>query len=144
MARTWEALPFARQAAFLGAVGISAHGRSQWDRWPELLGDDIYAAAMIAPDRRQLLHDVVATTRPPADFMGWVRMRSRWRAGERELAALGLRAPGVPGQRASLIRLLCTPASARGAWPFLAAKILGSFAPHELDAGWQPDRETTR
>ncbi|MBL4929991.1 glycosyltransferase family 2 protein, partial [Fuscibacter oryzae] len=30
IARTWESLPYAKHAAFLGAIGLSAAGRSRW------------------------------------------------------------------------------------------------------------------
>lgn len=141
IARCWLALPHARMTAFVGVIGLSAAGRARWGRWPAVTGDDIFAAAMIPAGRRRLLPEVSATTRPPPDFAGWVRMRSRWLKGERELRGRGLRIPASPGQRrALLVRLLRGPDPA-GAWAFLAARMLASWnARGRTSAGWIPDR----
>lgn len=140
MARTWDALPFARHAAFLGAVGVSEAGRTSWGRWPDILGDDVFMAASIAPHRRVMVPQVTASTRPPANFTGWVRMRARWLQGEAELRELGLDAPKADGQRKALLRQMLTPAHAPGAWAFAAARLLAPLARDRGGSGWQPDR----
>jgi len=140
MARTWDTLPFAQQAAFLGAVGVSEAGRAAWERWPDILGDDIFMAASIAPHRRVVVPQVTASTRPPANFTGWVRMRARWLQGEAELRGLGLEAPRVAGQREALLQRMLTPSLAPGAVAFAAARLLAPLARDRAASGWQPDR----
>lgn len=138
--RCWVALPYARMAAFQQAVGISARGRSLWDQWPDIIGDDIFMAAMVSPSRRRIVADAVVTTRPPANFAGWVRMRTRWRCGERQLRQMGIAPPATPGQRSALILRLLDPRRA-GAWLFLGARILSSWRRAEAPgSGWRPER----
>ncbi|MEI4234522.1 glycosyltransferase [Roseovarius sp. D22-M7] len=139
MARTWDALPYARQG-FGGVVGVSEAGRTSWERWPDILGDDIFMAASIAPHRRVMVPQVTASTRPPADFTGWVRMRARWLQGEAELRGLGLEAPKVAGQRNALLRRMLTPSIAPGAVAFAAARLLAPLARDRAASGWHPDR----
>lgn len=142
--RCWAALPYARMAAFQQALGISARGRSLWDQWPDIIGDDIFMAVMIAPSRRRIVADAVVATRPPANFSGWVCMRARWRRGERQLGAMGLAPPATPGQRSALVLRLLNPRTAPGAWLFLGARILSSRRRADSPgSGWRPDRPTT-
>ncbi len=144
MARTWDALPYAQEMGFLGAIGVSSAGRACWGRWPIVMGDDLFVTASIAPDRRQIVTHVTGTTRPPADFVGWVRMRARWRQGEAELRAMGLIAAKPPGQRRALLRQMVTPRLALGAWAFAAARLLAPLVHTTPASGWQPDRRTFR
>ena len=141
MARTWDSLPFAHQAAFLGAVGVSEAGRSSWGRWPNVMGDDVFMASSIAPHRRAMVPQVTASTRPPANFIGWVRMRARWLQGEAELVDLGLAAPKAHGQRNALLRQMLMPESALGAWAFAAARLLAPLYRNSAAPDWQPDRQ---
>lgn len=140
MARTWDALPFAQHAAFLGAVGVSKAGRTNWGRWPDIMGDDGFMAASIAPHRRMMMPQVIASTRPPANFTGWVRMRARWLQGEAELRAMGLDAPKADGQRNALLRQMLMPAYAPGAWAFAAARLLAALTRNPVASDWQPER----
>jgi hypothetical protein len=140
MARTWDALPFAREAAFLGVAGVSRAGRAAWERWPDILGDDIFMAASIAPHRRVMVPQVTASTRPPANFIAWVRMRARWLQGEAELREMGLDAPKAHGQRNALLRQMLMPAHAPGAWAFAAARLLAPLARNPAASDWRPDR----
>lgn len=140
MARTWDTLPFAQEVGFLGAVGLSEAGRASWGRWPDVIGDDTFVAASIASNRRQMVPQVTASTRPPADFKGWVRMRARWLHGEEELRALGLVAPRAPGQRSALLRQMLTPSHAIGAWAFTFARLVAPLVHARPASGWQPDR----
>jgi hypothetical protein len=141
IARCWLALPHARSTAFLGVVGLSEAGRGRWGQWPVMQGDDVFVSTMIPVHRRRLVAEVRATTRPPADFAGWVRMRARWLRGERELRSRGLPIPATPGQRHALLARLLFGPDPIGTWAFLAARILAgrSFRP-PVGAGWTPDR----
>lgn len=144
IARTWDALPFARQAGFLGAIGLSASGRAAWDRWPDVMGDDIFVAASVPADRRMILPGFTASTSPPSDFRGWVRMRARWRRGEVQLRAMGLDPPRAEGQRAALLRRMLNPSQALGAWAFVAARLLVPLVRMTPGNNWLPDRSNAR
>lgn len=139
MARTWDALPYARQG-FGGVIGVSESGRAAWGRWPDILGDDVFMAASIAPHRRVMVPQVTASTRPPANFTGWVRMRARWLQGEAQLREMGLAAPKADGQRNALLQQMLMPAHAPGAWAFAAARLFAPLARNPGAPDWQPDR----
>jgi glycosyltransferase involved in cell wall biosynthesis len=141
----WLALPHARTTAFSNAIGLSGAGRARWGRWPRITGDDIFVAATIPADRKRIVPEALATTGMPRDFRGWVRMRARWRKGERELAELGLSPPQAPGQKAALLRRMRTPRLALGAWAFAAARVLASRGSEKTGSGiWLPDRARNR
>lgn len=140
IARTWEELPYARECAFLGAIGISAAGRALWQEWPEVSGDDIFVAAMVPPARRRFVPEAIAMTGAPATFWGWVEMRARWRRGERQIAALGLTPPSAPHQRKALIKRLLTPKHRFGALGFILARLLAAAVPDPDGPGWLPKR----
>lgn len=140
MAECWLALPFASQAAFSCAIAVSEAGRSRWQQWPDITGDDMFVASCIPAERRMIAEDVIAITRPPVGFMGWVRMRRRWRKGERELSALGLKLPTARNQRSALLRRLISPRHAFGAWCFVAARLLAEIPWQGRAGAWLPDR----
>lgn len=147
ISKVWLRLPYVRHSAFQNVIGLSRHGRSRWDRFPDILGDDIFMAAMGAPNRGRIVDSVTVLVRPPADFRGWVRTRARWRRGERELLSMGLSLPRRPGQRMALLRRLARPGTATGAACFIAARVLGDlcsrFALREPLA-WRPERMRPR
>jgi hypothetical protein len=145
MARTWLALPYAGHAAFQIVIGLSRAGRARWERFPRILGDDVFMAAMIPPERRRIVDEVRVFTRPPTRFDSWVRTRTRWRRGERELLRMGLPLPNVPGQRSRLLRRLANPRTMLGAACFLAARLLGDLCsrlPGRECLSWRPERST--
>lgn len=144
IADCWVALPHARENGFIGALGVSTGGRACWGRFPDVIGDDIFMSAMIAPDRRRIVPQVVAVSQAPRDFFGWVRMRARWRRGEIELARLGIRPPAAPTQRAALLSRLLRPRTAPGALAFVAARLLAEAMARGrmFDRQWRPDRRS--
>ncbi len=140
----WLALPHAQGAGFLGAgaIGISAAGRRRWNRFPSVMGDDVFMTAMVPADRRHLVREVVSTSSLPDDLTGWVRRRARWRRGEMELARLGLFPPVAPKQRSALLARLLRPRTSPGALAFVAVRCLAGLLAR-LEARrpvWQPDR----
>jgi acetyltransferase-like isoleucine patch superfamily enzyme len=141
IARTWEALPFARECAFLGATGLSEAGRNCWNDWPDIAGDDIFMAAMVPPSRRTFVSKATAVTPSPATFWAWVTMRARWLRGERQLGALGLSPPRARAQRKALIERLLTPRHMIGTMGFILARLLAVVVPAPDSPDWVPQRE---
>ena len=141
IARCWLSLPMGGQFAILGVMGVSRAGRAYWKRWPLILGDDIFVSAVLPPERTRRVPGTVATTRAPADFAGWVRMRARWRAGERQLVAMGLPIPSHTDQRRILVRRVLHGPHRTGALAFIAARLAADWLrPRVKEAGWTPDR----
>ncbi len=124
MARCWLALPFAKNAAFLGAVAVSSTGRAQWDEWPSVIADDMFMAGIVNAGRQMMVTNAVAMTWAPSTFSEWVSMRSRWLRGERQVVELGLSLPSAPTQRVDLVRRLIDPRTSLGALAFCLARIL--------------------
>lgn len=141
IAECWLSLPHARSTAFSNAIGLSESARGLWKYWPKITGDDIFVSAKVPSQRRVVVHEALATISIPRDFMGWARMRSRWLMGQRELAAMGLKPPSVPGQRAALFGRMLRPEFAPGAFAYTAARLLGmALSSGDGSGGWIPDR----
>lgn len=140
MALCWLALPHAKEGCFVGAIGLSASGRSRWRDWPDVAGDDIFAVSMVPPALRMIVRDARVTTRPPPDFVSWIRTRRRWIEGERQLRTLGLEAPRSDGQRAALLARMVTPRTMSGAWAFALARICAGLTARTDATDWLPNR----
>lgn len=143
----WLSLPHAQTTAFSNAIGLSSAARALWGKWPEIIGDDAFVAAIVAahmpPLRKQVIDTALATISMPRSFNGWVRMRARWLQGEAELVRLGFSPPRAARQRSSLLRQLVFPSTAVGAWAFLVARVLANVARADATtSAWMPDRMT--
>jgi cellulose synthase/poly-beta-1,6-N-acetylglucosamine synthase-like glycosyltransferase len=141
IARCWLALPLGGLALIQGVMGVSQSGRENWGRWPKILGDDIFVSAMVPPARSGRVPDTIATSHAPADFPEWVRRRTRWRAGEAQLAALGLRLPSHPDQRRILLSRLLRGPERLGALAFIAARVAAAFSKTPTTDSWEPERQ---
>lgn len=140
IAQVWLTLPHAREAAFHHLVGLSRMGRSRWQSFPNVLGDDIFMEAKTPADRRRIVHEASIETAIPRTFFGWVRVRGRWRRGERELARMGLVVPRQGGQKARLLAMLASPRSAWGATAFILVRVLAEPLSRRSQQGWFTDR----
>lgn len=134
MALIWLSLPHAKDAAFHHLVGISRSGRERWHRFPEILGDDIFMEAITPSYKRRIVPEVSIETAIPGTFIGWVRVRARWRRGERQLATMGLTVMRKSGQQSRLLVLLLSPRSALAAMAFVLARLLAE------PLSWLPQR----
>lgn len=140
IARVWLALPHAQKAAFHHLVGLSGAGRSRWKSFPDILGDDIFMEARTPANRRRIVHEASIETAIPRTFFGWVRVRSRWLRGERELARMGLVVPRQSGQKARLLAMLASPRSVWGAAAFILVRLLAEPLSRRAQQGWFTDR----
>lgn len=139
--RCWLALPFARQAAILGAVAVSRSGRSFWAEWPHIIADDMFMMAKIPRNRQIIVAGAVAVTRPPSSFLKWVTTRARWLRGERQLHGMGLISVATVRQRRELFFRLFHPRTCFGAFAFCLARLLAiPVASFGRDCSWIPNR----
>lgn len=120
----WLMLPHGRSSAFGGVLGLSAKGRARWGLFPNILGDDIFVKATISPNKRRIVNEVTAVTRPPSRFWAWVKVRARWLEGERQLTRMGKHVAREPGQSKALLELLVQPRTALAATAFILARLL--------------------
>ncbi|TNF62457.1 MAG: glycosyltransferase, partial [Rhodobacteraceae bacterium] len=85
-ARFWARLPFVTDGTpGFGCFAMNAAGRAQWQDWPDIIADDMFARLSFAPANR---HRVAETYDwPPVDgFANLVRVRRRQDAGVAQLA----------------------------------------------------------
>lgn len=88
--RCWAALPNVRaDVVGGGAYGVSARGRARWDRFPEVIADDLYVRSHFTKDEAVIVNGVSFTTPAPASVAGTLRMLTRWRRGNVEHELLG-------------------------------------------------------
>lgn len=142
VAEVWQDLPHARQNAFTGVIAVSSKGRARWGVFPQVLGDDIFMAGQIAPDRKRIVTSVISQTASPHDLRGWVQARRRWHLGEKEIAEYGIKVPRPTAQRLALLKKLVHPRTAFGAWLFVALRVLSRLPERsEPSFHWRPDRQ---
>ena len=142
LGRCWLALPFARDAAFLGSVAVSEDGRRRWGDWPRVIADDLFMAGVVPNHRRMMVAEAIATTWSPPTFSGWVSMRTRWLRGERQIIdKLGMSLPAAPKQRVDLLLRLLAPRTSIGALAFCVARLMAvPRSRWESEVPWMPAR----
>lgn len=141
IAHCWMSLPHARETAFAVVIGLSKQGRSYWDKFPPVSGDDIFMSAKIPPARRMLVPDETVRIPAPGKTMDWVRTRARWLKGEREIQRIGLSIPRSNNQRSALRHQLTQSRTRLGAVEFILVRVLANF--YRIDPrepAWIPSR----
>ena len=89
VARVWSDQLARRPDAFMCCTAFSPAGIARRDVWPDLIADDDWARNRIEPQRRRIIESATAVISPPRTVLGWLRVRSRWASGARELRRLG-------------------------------------------------------
>lgn len=80
-------LPYVRSGLVgLGVYGMSAAGRARFDRFPDVLADDLFAQRMFAPDERVIV-DGTFDVQAPRTVRDLLAVRVRIAKGNAELAA---------------------------------------------------------
>jgi glycosyltransferase involved in cell wall biosynthesis len=141
--RIWLSLPHGAEATFQAVIGLSQHARSRWGEFPDILGDDVFIQANVAPLPRRLVTELRAVTPFPRSFLSWIMVRARWLEGERQLARRGLTVPRAPHQRKRLLSLFLAPRTSLAAAAFMLARCL-AWPVSLINAGkrssWPTDR----
>jgi glycosyltransferase involved in cell wall biosynthesis len=115
--------PAYRHALFgRGAIALSELGRSRFERFPELLADDLFLDSLFAADEKAVVEDVVSVVQPPRHTRALVRRLARVRRGNsqvrRSSAAAGARPVQGLGWLAAAVRQ--RPSSAPAAVAYVA------------------------
>lgn len=146
-------LPAFRDALFgRGAILLSEEGRSRFDRFPDLVADDLFLDGCFAPHEKRQVDEVVSVVEAPRTTRALVRRLARVRRGNAAMRRAGVAAQGVRGaDRSSWLRDVVVrrpwlvPAAAVYVVLTLAAERL---ARQDRDPGWARDdsrpEETTR
>ena len=91
-----------------GAYAMSAAGRARFDRFPDLVSDDLFVCRLFGPEERTTVEDAVSVVYPPADLNRLLGVQARRRAGNLQLPErAGSRRPSSMGR--PLLRLARQP-----------------------------------
>jgi len=71
----------------LGVYAVNAAGRARFDRFPTLMGDDLFVQRHFQPDERVVLPDHAFVVETPRTLRSLVQVRTRTATGNRQLAA---------------------------------------------------------
>ena len=84
--RIWSQLPSVRDDTVgRGVYALSAAGRSRFDAFPDVMGDDHFVRDHIDPSRRGIVGEVWSTVRAPRSLAGVMRRRIRVATALRQL-----------------------------------------------------------
>lgn len=70
-----------------GVYMLSAEGRARFDRFPDVIADDLFVQRLFAPDERLTPDDLTFTVRAPGSVRALIGRNTRIAAGNRQLAA---------------------------------------------------------
>lgn len=127
-----------------GAIALSAAGRSRFDRFPDVVADDLFLDSLFTAAEKREVREVAARVATPLRTRDLVRRLARVRAGNASLRAA---APGVrPASRLSWLRDVVlrrpwlAPAAAGYVWLTLTAAVLARQRSRQ--AGWGRDESS--
>jgi glycosyltransferase involved in cell wall biosynthesis len=87
----WELSEYRRSGHIgSGVYALSRDGRTRFDHFPRIIGDDRFVQGLFAPHERATLGDHEFTVRPPRTLRALIRRGARIAAGNRQLRAAGL------------------------------------------------------
>lgn len=88
-ARIWTGLPWVNGDAIGGGFyAVSASGRKRWDRFPNIVAEDVFVQSQFRKDERRVLQDEFFRIPLPDGLADLIQVRTRWVRGNRELAKL--------------------------------------------------------
>jgi glycosyltransferase involved in cell wall biosynthesis len=89
-----------------GFYAVSAAGRQRFDRFPDILGDDVWISALFERHERRSVRDATVTVRPPSTVRQLVRRRARAVYGNEEVRAILPQGTSVQRRQGAALRLL--------------------------------------
>lgn len=150
--RVWEAVRAGDRApAGSGVYAMSAEGRARFDRFPDVIADDLFAHNLFARDERQTPATDPVVVEPPRNLRSLLRRRTRVYIGNMQVAADPALAalPGAQDRGTAWWRVvLARPALAPAAVPYVAVNAVAKLRARRLarragPVAWGRD-ETTR
>lgn len=80
-----------------GVYALSETGRRRFDRFPDIMSDDLFVSSQFAPHERRKVEGAHVVVRPPATAVDLIRTKTRAYVGARHLHAAGHR-PRLAGR----------------------------------------------
>lgn len=137
---------FERSCVGAGVYGLSTEGRARFDRWPAVVGDDIFVTRLFSVSEQTRVATAEVIVHPPRRFSDLVRRGIRVVTANRDVAGVdvALHPPPPSGLRALIRSTLGKPAE----WPaltvFVTAQVLmrigSGILGHRI--GWMRDDES--
>ena len=88
-ARTWTGLPWVSDDAIGGGFyAVSAAGRKRWDRFPNIVAEDVFVQSQFRKDERRVIREEFFQIPLPDGLADLIQVRTRWVRGNHELARL--------------------------------------------------------
>jgi glycosyltransferase involved in cell wall biosynthesis len=88
-ARVWTGLPWVNDDAIGGGFyAVSAQGRRRWDRFPDIIAEDVFVQSQFLKHERRVLPDQHFLIYLPDGVSDLIHVRTRWVRGNRELSRL--------------------------------------------------------
>lgn len=148
--RIFTRMPYASDGLVgLGVYGLSEAGRARFDRFPNLLADDLYIQRLFAPAER-LQTPGTFTVRTPRQWWDLVKVRTRVDRGNAQLASESEPGDGFERSSGSSLKALGQtvgrrPALAGSAGVYLVTTILAKIrSKASNDTSWGRDESTRR
>lgn len=125
-----------------GVIAISAAGRARFDRFPDVIADDLFLDSQFAPAEKRAVPEVEAWVATPTRTRDLVRRLVRVRAGNAALRAQG---SGVrPAARLSWLRhvVLPRPWLAPAAVCYVAITVTAALLARRRTTAWGRDESS--
>jgi hypothetical protein len=85
---TWSKLHYVTDAHIgSGVYAVSEAGRARFDRFPDIVADDMFVHSLFDPSERVSVHDAEFVDRAPLTLRGLLRIKGRAAAGNYEYRA---------------------------------------------------------
>jgi glycosyltransferase involved in cell wall biosynthesis len=137
--KAWAMSPYFDHGKFGGVYALSVEGQARIGHLPRLTNDDEYVSRQFATHEVAFVPQASFTATAPARLANLVKVRTRVRRGNRELAQRGAKAKG-PGFKGFLARILLRPHLWLGFSIFVLVNLMASVKARKAKSGaWERD-----
>jgi glycosyltransferase involved in cell wall biosynthesis len=142
--RIWIRHPYVRNGKFAAAFAISREAMDRIGALPDVVADDTYLKRMIPSDRVAVLDGVHFRVKVPKDIATLIRVRSRVRRGNRQLARYAPRRQPASGDNNGgfLLSVCRQPSLWRDIPVYLAITIASRILALKNTSVWERDVTT--
>lgn len=142
--RIWIRHPYVRNGKFAAAFAISRNAIEKIGELPKVIADDTYLKRMIPSDRVAVVDSVYFRVNVPKDIATLIRVRSRVRRGNRQLAQVAPRSQSSQGDRQGnfLFSVCRQPSMWRDIPAYLLVTIAARILALKTTTVWERDVTT--
>ncbi|MCU0790457.1 MAG: glycosyltransferase [Nitratireductor sp.] len=138
----WAFNGYLARGKFGGAYALSAEGREIAGPLPRVINDDEYMRRKIPAERVCHLSGCSFTAHAPKTIRDLYKVRRRVHRGNRQLAAMGLKAEAGEGSGSLVATALRKPRLWAGLAAYVAINLLARRSPGPVEAAWERDEST--